>query len=194
MSTKYIGTREGLSGYKGLYCCLFEGCDYGAQVRANTLSHIRRVHLGHAVGCRFCPTHAWWQARTWSDHMTHTHPNVPKYPPQNVTGLPTEPSTGEIAISEERFEVQVPTGTGEPPVKKIKEEPSALMSYSEWEKEVWKKEAEKGELFLCAEPKDNPFAPRPKALAIRYRKRDTEKAASEDVVIIQEEGQDDAEI
>ena len=191
---KYIGTREGLSGYNGLYCCLFEGCDYRAQVRANTLSHIRRVHLGHAVGCRFCPTRAWWQARTWSDHMTHTHPNVPKYPPQNVTGLLTEPSTGEIAISEERFEVQVPTGTGEPPVKKIKEEPSALMSYSEWEKEVWKKEAEKGELYLCAEPKDNPFAPRPKALAIRYRKRDTEKAASEDVVTIQEEGQDDAEI
>ena len=123
---KYIGTREGLSGYKGLYCCLFEGCDYGAQVRANTLSHIRRVHLGHAVGCRFCPTHAWWQARTWSDHKTHTHPNIPKYPPQNVTGLPTEPSTGEIAISEERFEVQVPTGTGEPPIKKIKEEPSTL--------------------------------------------------------------------
>ena len=191
---KYIGTREGLSGYKGLYCCLFEGCDYGAQVRANTLSHIRRVHLGHAVGCRFCPTRAWWQAHTWSDHMTHTHPNVPKYPPQDVTSLPTKPSTGEIAISEERFEVQVPTSTGEPPVKKIKEEPSTLMSYSEWEKEVWKKEAEKGELYLCADPKDNPSAPRPKTLAIRYKKRDTEKATSEDVVTIQEEGQDDAEI
>ena len=99
--------------------------------------------------------------------MTHTHPNVPKYPPQDISGLPTEPSTGEITISEERFEVQIPTSTGEPPVKKIKEEPSALMSYSEWEKEMWKKEAEKGELYLCAEPKDNPFAPRPKALAIR---------------------------
>ena len=79
VDAKYIGTREGLSGYKGLYCCLFEGCDFGAQVRVNTLSHIRRVHLGHAVGCRYCPTHAWWQARTWSDHMTHTHPDVPKY-------------------------------------------------------------------------------------------------------------------
>ena len=49
-----------------------------------------------------------------------------------------------------------------------------------------------------AEPKDNPFAPRPKALAIRYRKKDTDKAtsktATEDVVTIQEEGQDDAEI
>ena len=59
VDSKYIGTCEGLSRYKGLYCCLFESCDYEAQVRANTLSHIRRVHLGHTVGCRYCPTHAW---------------------------------------------------------------------------------------------------------------------------------------
>ena len=66
---------------------------------------------------------------------------------------------------------------------------------------MWKKEAGKGELYLCAEPKDNPFAPRPKALAIRYRKKgvsDAEKVASaivtEDVITLQEEGQDDADI
>ena len=29
---KYIGSRENLPQYKGLYCCMFEGCDYGAQV------------------------------------------------------------------------------------------------------------------------------------------------------------------
>ena len=198
---KYIGTREGLSRYKGLYCCLFEGCNYGAQVRVNMLSHIRRVHLGHAVGCRYCPTRAWWQARTWSDLMTHTHPDVPKYPPQDVSDLPSEPLTGEISISEECFEVQVPTSTSVPSAKKIKEEPSALMMYSEWKKEMWKKEAEKGELYLCAKPKDNPFAPHPKAVAIRYRKRevtDAQKVASaivsEDIVTIQEEGQDDADI
>ena len=201
VDSKYIGTCEGLSGYKGLYCCLFESCNYGAQVRANTLSHIRRVHLGHAVGCKYCPTRAWWQARTWSDHMSHTHPNVPKYPPQEVSGLPLEPSSGEISISEERFEVQVPTSTSEPPPKKIKEEPSALMMYSEWEKEMWKKEAEKGELYLCAEPKDNPFAAHPKAVAIRYRKKGATKVekvasaiVSENIVTIQEEGQDDADI
>ena len=56
VDSKYICTREGLSRYKGLYCC----CDYGAQVQANTLSHIHRVHLGHAVGCRYCTTRAWW--------------------------------------------------------------------------------------------------------------------------------------
>ena len=48
---KYIGSRENLPQYKGLYCCLYDSCDYGAQVRASTLSHIRRVHLGHALGC-----------------------------------------------------------------------------------------------------------------------------------------------
>ena len=199
VDAKYIGTREGLSGYKGLYCCLFEGCDFGAQVRANTLSHMRRVHLGHAVGCRYCPTHGWWQARTWSDHMTHAHPDIPKYPPQEMSSVPLGSSKGdsEVFISEEHFEVEVPTGVSEPPLKKIKEEPSALLSYSEWEKESWKKEAEKGELYLCAEPKD-PFAPRPKAVAIRYRKREATEAeqvasaiVSEDIVTIQEEGQDD---
>ena len=40
MDGKYIGTRENLPGYEGLYCCLFDNCDYGAQVRGNTLSHI----------------------------------------------------------------------------------------------------------------------------------------------------------
>ena len=62
---------------------------------------------------------------------------------------------------------------------------------------MWKKEAEKGDLYLCAEAKD-PFAPRPKAVAIRYRKREATKAekvasaiVSQNIVTIQEEGQDD---
>ena len=199
VDAKYIGTREGLSRYKGLYCCLFEGCDFSTQVRANTLSHIRRVHLGHAVGCRYCPTHTWWQAHTWSDHMAHTHPDVPKYPPQEMSNVPLGSPKGdsEVFISEERFEVEVPTGASEPPLKKIKEEPSAFLLYSECEKESWKKEAERGELYLCAESKD-PFAPHPKAVAIRYRKQEATEAVkvasavvAEDIVTIQEEGQDD---
>ena len=126
--------------------------------------------------------------------MTHTHPDIPKYPPQEMSSVPLGSSKGdsEVFISEECFKVEVPTGVSEPPLKKIKEEPSAFLSYSEW-----KKEAEKGELYLCAESKD-PFAPRPKVVAIRYRKREAtevEKVASalvsEDIVTIQEEGQDD---
>ena len=37
---KLIGSRENLLQYCGLYCCLYKGCDYGAQTRGNTLSHI----------------------------------------------------------------------------------------------------------------------------------------------------------
>ena len=111
-----------MSRYKGLYCCLFEDCDYGAQVWANTLSHIHRVHLGHGLGCRYIPTHPWWQARTWSDHMSHTHPDVPKYPPQEISGAPLESSKGdsEVFISEERFEVDIPTGTTDLLLKRLK--------------------------------------------------------------------------
>ena len=146
--------------------------------------------------------------------MSHTHPDVPKYPPQEISSVPLGFSKGdsEVFISEERFKVEIPTGASEPPLKMIKEEPSALLSYSEWEKESWKKEAKKGELYLCAEPKD-PFAPHPKVVAIRYRKREATEAekvairyrkreamevekvasavVSEDIVTIQEEGQDD---
>ena len=66
---------------------------------------------------------------------------------------------------------------------------------------MWKKEAEEGELYLCAKPKDNPSAPRPKVAAIRYKKKEATEAekvasaiVSEDIVTIQEEGQDDADI
>ena len=56
---KFIGAHENLPQYRGLYCCLFKDCDYGGQVRGNTLSHIRRVHLGHAIACKYCPEKAW---------------------------------------------------------------------------------------------------------------------------------------
>ena len=55
VDARYIGTREKLSGYKGIYCCMFSDCDYGAQVKGIVYSHIHRVHLGVALGCRFCP-------------------------------------------------------------------------------------------------------------------------------------------
>ena len=55
VDTRYIGTCEKLSGYKGIYCCMFSDCDYGAQVKGIIYLHIHRVHLGVALGCRFCP-------------------------------------------------------------------------------------------------------------------------------------------
>ena len=45
VDARYIGTREKLSGYKGIYCCMFGDCDYAAQVKGIVYSHIRRVTL-----------------------------------------------------------------------------------------------------------------------------------------------------
>ena len=42
-------------------------------------THIHHVHVGHTLGCRFCPTLAWWQARYWSNHMDKKHSDQPKF-------------------------------------------------------------------------------------------------------------------
>ena len=164
VDNKYIGARENLPQYRGLYCCLYGDCDYGAQVRGATLSHIRRVHLGHAIACKYCPQKAWWQARYWLIHMSEEHPDLPIYEivnlPPNLEAVKVEP---DIFVSEERFEVPVPkeVDTVKPPTKKPRTSP--LMSYEEWEQA-----SKEGKLFLLADS-PNPNQPRPQAAAIRYR-------------------------
>ena len=165
---KFIGTRENLIGYHGLYCCLYGNCDYGAQVRGNTLSHIWRVHLGAAFGCRFCPELAWWQARSWSNHMDSVHSNEPKYealqlPSGPLKAVKVEP---DLFVAEECFTIPVPKSTDtedEPSSKRIKQEISGLMTYQEFEKA-----SKEGDIALLAHGKD-PFRPRPKAGMIRYQ-------------------------
>ena len=73
--------------------------------------------------------------------MSSIHPEVPKYPPQEISGVPLEISKGdsEVFISEEYFEVGILSSTDEPVPKKSKEEAGKLMTYLNWEKEVWKK-------------------------------------------------------
>ena len=122
---KLIGSWENVPQYRRLYCCLFKGCDYRAQTRGNTLSHIHRVHLGHALGCHFCPEKSWWQVRYWIKHMDLEHTDLPKYEtvaiPANVEAVKIEP---EMFISEEHFKVPIPKQledkTSEPPAKKPK--------------------------------------------------------------------------
>ena len=172
VDAKYIGSRENLSEYKGLYCCLFKDCEYGAQVRGNTYSHICRVHLGAAFGCRFCPILAWWQARSWSNHMDSVHPDQQKY--EDVQ-LPDGPLEGikvelELFIEQESFAIPVPktksvTKVDEPSAKRPKQKTSTLLSYEEWEQA-----SKEGELYLLADS-PNPNQPRPKAAAIRYRNK-----------------------
>ena len=166
---KYIGTRENLPGYKGLYCCLFGNCDYGAQVCGNTLSHIRRVHLGAAFGCRFCLELAWWQARSWSNHMDSVHSQESKYealhlPSGPIEAVKVEP---EIFVAEEHFTIPVPKSktieSDEPSTKHIKKEITGFMTYQEFEKA-----STEGDIALLAEGK-NPLQPRPQVAMIRYR-------------------------
>ena len=136
VDAKYIGARENLSEYNGLYCCLFGDCEYGAQVRGNTYSHIRRVYLSAAFGCRFCPTLAWWQARSWSNHMDSVHSNQTKYedvqlPSGPLEGVKIEP---ELFIEQESFTIPVPQAKStskvdEPSAKRPKREPTDLLSY-----------------------------------------------------------------
>ena len=169
---KYIGSRENLSEYKGLYCCLFENCEYGAQVRGNTYSHIHRVHLGAAFGCHFCPTRAWWQAMSWSNHMDSVHPDQPKYedvqlPDGPLEGIKVKP---EFFAEQESFTIPVPkakstTKVDEPSTKRPKCKASSLLSYEEWEQV-----SKEGELYFLADS-PNPDQPRPKAAAICYRNR-----------------------
>ena len=179
---KYIGTRENLPGYKGLYCCLFGNCYYGAQVCGNTLSHIHRVHLGAAYGCRFCPELAWWQARSWSNHMDSVHSHEPKYealqlPSGPIEAVKVEP---EIFIAEEDFTIPVPkpktVGSeiiDEPSTKRIKKEISGLLSYQEFEKA-----SKEGEIALLAQGK-NSLQPQPKAAMIRYHTKPLEGHVAE---------------
>ena len=165
---KFIGTRENLPGYKGLYCCLFGNCDYGAQVRGNTLSHIHRVHLGAAFGCRFCPKLAWWQAKSWSNHMDSVHSNEQKYEALKLPSGPIEAVKVEpdIFVAEEHFTIPVPKSkvveSDEPSTKRIKKEITGVMSYQEFEKAF-----KEGDIALLAEGKD-PLQPCPQVAMIRY--------------------------
>ena len=105
----YIGTDEKLSGYKGIYCCMYSDCDYRAQVKGIVYSHIRRVHLGVALGCRFCTRKCWWQAPYWSIHMQSVHPQEQKFKPLVLPkNIKAEPIESEVQITEERFEIPTP--------------------------------------------------------------------------------------
>ena len=180
VDAKHIGSRENLSEYKGLYCCLYGNCEYGAQVRGNTYSHICRVHLGAAFGCRFCPTLAWWQARSWYNHMDGTHPDQPKYedvqlPSGPLVGVKIEP---ELFIEQESFTIPVPKAkptskADKPSAKRPKSEPTNLLTYEEWEQA-----SKEGELYLPADP-PNPNQPRPKVAAICYRNRPAREISAE---------------
>ena len=94
-----------MGGYKGYYCCAFGSCSYAAQTHSLVATHVCRVHLGHVLGCRFCPTLAWWQARYWSDHMDKFHSDQIKFEPLVMLqgDLKAEEVDPDHFIAEEHF-------------------------------------------------------------------------------------------
>ena len=95
-----IGYRQKLKDYKGAYKCLFQECDYVAQKRGVVCSHIRRVHLGRALGCVFCPTKAWWQTRYWGEHMRDVHPTQLWYPERSSVPA-SQAQQSEVLLTQE---------------------------------------------------------------------------------------------
>ena len=61
----------------GSYGCLWEDCDHKSTSRPACATHIRRKHLGIALGCKLCPAKQFYKHGSWSDHMKKLHPRVP---------------------------------------------------------------------------------------------------------------------
>ena len=106
--------------YKGYYGCAWKECSYVAQTHGIVATHVRCVHLGNALACRFCPTLAWWQARYWSDHMDKNHSDQSKYEAITMPeGVKAEEVTEAEIPEEDHFVVQQtwnfpPTGPAVP--------------------------------------------------------------------------------
>ena len=190
VADSWIGERIKLGGYKGCYPCQGENCDYVAQTRGVLCSHVRRVHLGIAIGCRLCPEKCWWQARTWAEHMDKSHADLPRY--EVVTSGANVVSTtedeakdegGELYISEETIIVPAP-GTAsikqeapEPPSDHDEpEEPADQVPKQRKLSEENKEALGAGAQCIRADPAipKGSGAPLPKITGICYKKQQPE--------------------
>ena len=119
VDSSLIMSRQKLPGYKGYYECNTPGCDYVAHIHGMCTSHVRRCHLGYALGCRFCPAKRWWQARYWSDHMDRYHKEHPKFEALELPSgvIKAEEIDPEIFVEKEKFLIPAP-GAHPPPEPK----------------------------------------------------------------------------
>ena len=126
INVAHVSVHMKIGTYKGYYRCAHpSGCDYAAQMYGIVTSHIRCVHEGVALGCRFCPTLAWWQARYWSEHMDKKHHDQPKYEPLILPEgelKAEEVDADEIQCTQHMFSVP----SVEPPVPIHKIEPRVV--------------------------------------------------------------------
>ena len=124
VDSSLIMSRQKLPGYKGYYECNTPGCDYVAHTHGVCTSHVRRCHLGYALGCRFCPTKRWWQARYWSDHMDRYHKEHPKFEALELPGgfIKAEEIDPEIFVEKEKFIIPAPGAHPLPEPKRMRTE------------------------------------------------------------------------
>ena len=54
-----------------------EGCDFWTQQSSATVTHIRRYHLGIALGCKFCDWRT-FSGASWKPHMKRFHKSTPE--------------------------------------------------------------------------------------------------------------------
>ena len=62
--------------HQSTYHCLYRGCDFNAQQKASTYTHIRRRHLGVAIHCPLC-MRSWWSSHSYIGHMEKFHRDDP---------------------------------------------------------------------------------------------------------------------
>ena len=180
--------REGISPYKGLYTCNYGDCDYGAQARPVVCTHIRRVHLGITIGCRYCPTKCWWQPRYWAAHMRESHADKPIFEPLMMPHgeLQAEQIDPEIFLTEEHFEISDPKRAKvslEPKVKeKVVEETSSDVTLSQ----AWSPISHRSydACSLAKAPEGHPESARPRVETIRYKRKSSEIADIATSVVI----------
>ena len=61
----------------GYYGCLFGDCGKEISGKPAAASHVRRKHLGIAIGCHLCGRR-YYKPQGWMDHMKSKHANVPR--------------------------------------------------------------------------------------------------------------------
>ena len=181
VADSWIGERIKLGGYKGCYPCMGANCDYVAQTRGVLCSHVRRVHLGVAIGCRFCPEKSWWQARTWAEHMDKVHEDMPRYEVitsgANVVSTTEETEEeGELFVSEETLVIPPPGSipikqeAPEPPSDEdVLEEPADQSPKRRKLSDENKEALEAGADYIRADHPEGSRAPIPKIMGIRYK-------------------------
>ena len=91
-------------GGSGLYYCTFSGCVENRDQRGSLLSHVRRDHLGVALGCPYCQWKR-FSGRAWMSHVTVQHPGLPLFPAQSELVYQPTPHTLESLSKEEAEEV-----------------------------------------------------------------------------------------